>query len=140
MNNLFGSRKGHREGALDGLNLFFGALLGANLGTLEGLRLVSFVQLVTLLACTVMALRVFSTSENRPFAFMLLAFYCALVAALATIPELAPRGMAPDDLRKLVATLAVWVLFVLVLELVSSRVERRAAQKALADVQDGGAA
>lgn len=137
---LFGSRKGQKEGALDGLNLFFGALLGANLGTLEGLRLISFVQLVILLACTVMALRIFSTSENRSFAFILLAFYGALVAAVATIPELAPRGMARDDLNKLVATLAIWVLFVVVLELVSSRIDRRSAQKALADAQDGAGA
>jgi uncharacterized membrane protein YccC len=139
MKGLFESRKGRKEGALDGLNLFFGALLGANLGTLEGLRLISFVQLIILLAGTVMALRIFSTSENRGFAFVLLAFYGALVAAVATIPQLAPRGMARDDLDKLVATLAIWVLFVLVLELVSSRVERRSAQNAVEAEEGDGA-
>ncbi|HYJ28977.1 MAG TPA: hypothetical protein VEW25_01385 [Allosphingosinicella sp.] len=134
MKHLLGSRKGRKEGALDGLNLFFGALLGANLGTLEGLKLISYVQLVTLLACTVMALRIFSTSENRLFAVLLLAFYGALVAAVATVPELAPRGMERDDLSKLIATLLVWVLFVLILELVTSRMERRSA------VAEGGGA
>jgi hypothetical protein len=137
MKHLFGSPKGRKEGALDGLNLFFGALLGANLGTLEGLKLISYVQLVTLLACTVMALRIFSTSENRLFAVLLLAFYGGLVAAVATVPELAPRGMERDDLNKLIATLLVWVLFVLILELVASRIERRSSEAVSGDVGGG---
>lgn len=113
--------RGSREGAMDGLNLFFGALLGANLGTLEGLKLVSYVQLATLLAGTVMALRIVSTAEQRGRALIVLGIYGLLLVALVKVPALAPRGMETDDLNKLVATLAVWMSFVLILEFVASR-------------------
>jgi hypothetical protein len=106
---------------VDGLNLFFGALLGANLGTLEGLRLVSYVQLVTLLAGTVMALRVVSMSEQFGRALVLLALYAVLLLALANVPALRPAGMELNNLHKLLATLALWVTFVVVIELVSRK-------------------
>lgn len=114
---------------MDGLNLFFGALLGANLGTLEGLKLVTYVQLATLLAGTVMALRIVSTTEQRGRALIVLGVYGLLLAALVKVPALAPRGMDPDDLNKLVATLGVWVGFVLILELVSARAAAREAER-----------
>lgn len=50
-----------RAGAIDGLNLFFGALLGANLGTLDHIRLVEYVQLIVLLAGTVVTVRMVSS-------------------------------------------------------------------------------
>ncbi|MEA3041616.1 MAG: hypothetical protein QOC65_1105 [Sphingomonadales bacterium] len=121
MRKLFTTSRGRREGALDGLNLFFGALLGANLGTLDGLRLVSYVQLVTLLAGTVVALRVVSLSEQIGRALVVLALYAVLLLMLANVPALRPAGMALDDLHKLLATLALWVTFVVVIELVSRK-------------------
>jgi hypothetical protein len=117
MKSLFANTPGGKAGAIDGLNLFFGALLGANLGTLEGLALYDYVQLVVLLAGTVMALRMVSTSERRIYMLAVLALYAVLLAALVTVPALKPEGMATGDLHRLVATLAVWVLFVLGSEL-----------------------
>lgn len=117
MKSLFLSTPGGKSGAIDGLNLFFGALLGANLGTLENLRLYDYVQLVVLLAGTVMALRMVSTSERRIYMLAVLGLYAVLLAALVTVPALKPEGMAAGDLHRLVATLAVWVLFVLGSEL-----------------------
>jgi hypothetical protein len=35
--DLFRSTSGGKAGAIDGLNLFFGALLGANLGSIQGI-------------------------------------------------------------------------------------------------------
>jgi hypothetical protein len=121
MRRFFTTSRGRREGALDGLNLFFGALLGANLGTLDGLRLVSYVQLVTLLAGTVMALRVVSLSERLGRALVVLALYAALLVMLATVPAVHPAGMELGDLHKLIATLALWVTFVMMIELVSRK-------------------
>ncbi|MEA3017866.1 MAG: hypothetical protein QOI38_2588 [Sphingomonadales bacterium] len=121
MRRLFRTSRGRREGAVDGLNLFFGALLGANLGTLDGLRLVSYVQLVTLLAGTVMALRVVSLSERLGRALVVLALYAAMLVMLATVPAFHPAGMALGDLHKLVATLALWVTFVVVIEIVTRK-------------------
>jgi hypothetical protein len=116
MKSLFVSTPGGKAGALDGLNLFFGALLGANLGTLDPLALEEYVKLVILLAGTVVTLRMVSTSERRLYVLVVLAIYAALLVALVTIPGMRPEGMAAGDLHRLVATLAVWVLFVLMSE------------------------
>ena len=65
--------RNRKTGAIDGLNLFFGALLGANLGTIQNLKLSSYLIIVALLAGTVMALRMVSTGEaQRKFCYSLL--------------------------------------------------------------------
>ena len=117
MRRLFRNTAGGKAGAIDGLNLFFGALLGANLGTLDALRLVDYVQLATLLAGTVMTVRMISTSERRPLMLAVLAVYAALLVALVLLPDFKPAKLDVDDLHRLVATLAVWVTFVLLIEL-----------------------
>jgi hypothetical protein len=117
MRALFRNTARGKQGAIDGLNLFFGALLGANLGTLDQLRLVDYVQLATLLAGTVMAVRMVSTSERRGLILAVLGIYALLLIALVLLPGLKPENMERDDLHRLVATLAVWVIFVLGIEL-----------------------
>ena len=117
MKSLFVSTPGGKAGAIDGLNLFFGALLGANLGTLDRLPLFEYVKLILLLAATVMTLRMVSTSERRVYMLVVLGAYALLLAGMAMVPELQPKGLALDDLYRLVATLAVWIVFVLGTEL-----------------------
>jgi hypothetical protein len=116
MKSLFISTKGGKAGGIDGLNLFFGALLGANLGTLDRISLYDYVQLVVLLAGTVMALRMISTSERRGMMIAVIALYALLLGGVAILPPLQPKGMRLDDLHRLIATLAVWVVFVLASE------------------------
>src|SRR5687768_4800048 len=65
MKRRFAIERERRTGAIDGLNLFFGALLGANLGTLGGLKLVNYMQMIAILAAMVIALRVLSASAKR---------------------------------------------------------------------------
>jgi predicted membrane channel-forming protein YqfA (hemolysin III family) len=117
MRSLFRNTAGGKAGAVDGLNLFFGALLGANLGTLDRLRLVDYIQLTVILAGTVMTVRMVSTSERRALMLAVLGVYVALLVALVLLPGFKPDNMAVDDLHRLVATLAVWVIFVLGIEL-----------------------
>ena len=117
MRSWFRNTPGGKAGAIDGLNLFFGALLGANLGTIQGMRLPDYVQIVVLLAGSVMVLRMLSTSERRGQMLLLLAAYAVLLVSVVVVPELKPDGMAESDLHRLVATLGVWVLFVLGSEL-----------------------
>jgi uncharacterized membrane protein YqjE len=117
MKSLFVNTEGGKTGAIDGLNLFFGALLGANLGTLGKMPLPEYVKLVVLLAGTVMALRMISTSERRLYMLLVIGVYALLMVGLVTVPALRPKGVAIDDLYRLVATLAVWVVFVLASEL-----------------------
>ena len=121
MRNLFRYSHGEKAGSVDGLNLFFGALLGANLGTMQTLPLADYGKLVVLLAGTVMVLRMVSTSERRAKVFALVAVYIALVAANFFLPQFKPKGLPDRDLFKLAATLAIWLIFVLVAEFTPTR-------------------
>jgi predicted membrane channel-forming protein YqfA (hemolysin III family) len=112
---LLRNTPGGKVGAIDGLNLFFGALLGANLGTMQALALRDYVTLVVLLAGTVMVLRMLSTSERRAYMLSLVGVYVAIFAVvLLFVP---PKGISPDDLHRLAATLGIWVLCILGTEL-----------------------
>lgn len=117
MKSLFLHTRREKAGALDGLNLFFGALLGANLGTLDGLKVLDYAHIVVLLAFTVMVLRMVSASERRGYMLALLAAYAVLLGALVAIPKLKPEGMDVADLHRLVVTLGIWVACLLVTEL-----------------------
>ena len=115
MKKLLRTTPGGKVGAVDGLNLFFGALLGANLGTMQTLALRDYVTLVILLAGTVMVLRMLSTSERRSYMLSLVGVYVAIFAVvLLFVP---PKGISPDDLHRLAATLGIWVLCILGAEL-----------------------
>ena len=103
-------------GTIDGLNLFFGALLGANLGTLGTVPLYDYVLLMTLLAGTVVAIRLVSTSERRWYALLTLALYAAVLVAVLLVPTLQPEGLSTGDLHRLIATLAVWLGFAMLVE------------------------
>jgi predicted membrane channel-forming protein YqfA (hemolysin III family) len=116
MKRLFRNTAGGKAGSLDGMNLFFGALLGANLGTLEGVALSDYVMMILVLAGTVMTIRIISTSNDRRHALRLLALYVALFAAIFLLPGQRPEGMAADDFNRLAATLAIWVGCVLLIE------------------------
>jgi hypothetical protein len=121
MRGLIVKNRANRAGAVDGLNLFFGALLGANLGTLDNLKLVHYVQLIVLLAAIVLSLRLVSTADKRWPVITLLGVYGAMLAAIAAIPDLQPQGLRVEDFHKLVATIAVWVALALALELAPVR-------------------
>jgi hypothetical protein len=117
MKSFFMQTRREKAGALDGMNLFFGALLGANLGTLDGLEVLDYANIVVLLAFTVMVLRMVSTSERRGYMFSLLAAYALLLLGLVTIPTMKPDGMTIPDLHRLVATLGIWVGCLLAMEI-----------------------
>ena len=105
-----------RQGAMDGLGLFFGALLGANLGTVDQLPPMDYIQLITLLAGTVMVLRVLSTSERRGYALAAVILYVVLMGMFLGVPAMRPDGLSAAAAARLGATLAIWVLLVLFLE------------------------
>ena len=121
MKDIFRSTAGGKAGAIDGLNLFFGALLGANLGTIQGMSLLYYVELIALLAGVVMTVRMLSTSPRRIYMLVSIMLYAALGAAFLLWPPLQPKGGAAGDLHRLAITLAVWVLFVLAAEFSPTR-------------------
>jgi hypothetical protein len=116
MKHFFRNTPGGKAGSIDGLNLFFGALLGANLGTMQALPLYQYVQLVVILAGAVMVLRMLSTSEQRGRVLAVLGLYVVIVAGIVFIPEFKPKGLPDADLHRLVATLAIWLACVLLVE------------------------
>jgi hypothetical protein len=113
MRSLFVSTEGGRAGTIDGLNLFFGALLGANLGTLDHLPIWEYIRLIVLLAGTVIVLRMYSTSKRRIMMLVVLGAYAMFLTGMIVLPDLQPRGMSAEDVQRLAATLGVWVLFVI---------------------------
>jgi hypothetical protein len=114
---LFRSTPGGKAGAIDGLNLFFGALLGANLGTIQGMSLLDYVELIAILAAMVVTLRMLSTSPRRYFMLANVALYVVVVGAFLLWPPLQPKGVAQGDLQRLAATLGIWVLLAIATEL-----------------------
>lgn len=119
--DLFRSTPGGKAGAIDGLNLFFGALLGANLGTIQGLGTLDYCKLIFVLAATVMVIRMVSTSERRGYMLLQVVLYSILVGAFLMLPMFQPKGMATADLHRLAVTLGIWVAFVLVTEFTPTR-------------------
>ena len=118
-----------KTAAMDGLNLFFGALLGANLGTFEGLKLVHYLMMIALLAGMVMALRMFSTGEERRRVLILLGVYALLLVGVLVSPGLRPEGLSDEDLNRLLATMAVWIGLALAIELSPVREEAPAVEE-----------
>ena len=102
---------------ISGLGLFFGALLGANLGTLSGLPLGDYIFLVVLLVGAVTTIHISMTSERRGYVAALILMYVALLGAVYLIPSLRP-AMTEQDLLKLLATLAIWFAAIVLVELV----------------------
>ena len=120
MKSWFRNTAGGKVGTIDGLNLFFGALLGANLGTMDAMPLADYLKTIVLLAGTVVVLRMLSTSEQRVKMLVVLGVYVAVIASMVLVPSLQPTGMAPGDFQRLVATLAVWLVLVLATEFLPS--------------------
>lgn len=114
---LFTQTSRERTGSIDGINLFFGALIGANLGTLDGLALRDYGILIAMLAGTVTALRLVSVSERRFYALGALGVWIALLAILYLNPSLVPPGLAQGDVDRLAVTIMIWVGSVVTFEL-----------------------
>lgn len=117
MRDMFRSTSGGKAGAIDGLNLFFGALLGANLGSIQGMTLPYYVELIFLLAAVVMTVRMLSTSPRRTYMLISIALYVVIGAAFLLWKPFQPKGVAPADLQRIATTLAIWLALVLFTEL-----------------------
>ena len=117
MKSLFLQTRREKAGTIDGLNLFFGALLGANLGTLGRLPVGNYVEITILLAIAVVGVRVLSTSERRTYALISLLAFAGLVWFRLGSGKF-ETGMNGGDLQRLQATLAVWISFVIAIEII----------------------
>lgn len=97
-----------RRASLAGANLFFGVLLGANLGSVNTLQLYDYVFLTILLAGAVMGLFTITISRRPRHIWTTLLLYVAVLTAVVAIPELRPERME-REIERVVATLAIWM-------------------------------
>lgn len=98
-------------------SMFFGALLGANLGTLSGLPVADYVSVVALLIGWVMALQLVSVARSRAYAAVTLSIYGGMLLFAYTTDQLRPSGLSEGDFAKLAATLGMWLVLVAIIEL-----------------------
>ncbi|HZF95187.1 MAG TPA: hypothetical protein VEZ20_09995 [Allosphingosinicella sp.] len=116
MKRLFTMTGGERRAAVAGVNLFFAALLGANLGNLSSVSLKEHIYLSILIAGAVSGLFVAAVSSRRSISVAILVAYALLLGALVVVPrtELIDAEL---QVQTIVATLAVWTVFLLLMRL-----------------------
>jgi len=109
--------KAEREAYRNGLSLFFGALLGAHLGTLETLPLIQYAIFVCSLVGVVMALQAIGRARNRFYALYLIATFLILLALSydRAVTDLA--NVTRSQIDRLYVMLAIWFGAVLIIEI-----------------------
>ena len=113
--SVFIYTRAEKQGMLDGVGLFFGALLGTNLAGLDHLGVGAYTVLIGLLAGAVMSLRIFSTTERRWHGYLLLALYTGVVLQILFLSKIG-ASIAVADRQRLAITLGVWMLCVIAAE------------------------
>jgi len=114
--NLFQMTGGERRAAVAGVNLFFAALLGANLGSLNTVSLKEQIYLSILIAGAVSGLFVAAVSSRRRTSVGILIAYALLLGMLVVAPRAALIDLK-TQVQTIVVTLAVWTAFLLVMRL-----------------------
>lgn len=123
MKSLLAQTKREKLGSIDGINLFFGALLGANLGTVGTMPLRDYILLIALLVALVASIRTASLSERRFYAHSMLAFCIALFALFLFLPGFEFESLSAADRDRLAATLVIWVVTATLVEFYPTRKE-----------------
>ena len=108
--------RSEKQGMLDGVGLFFGALIGTNLAGLNDLGMAAYAALILLLAGAVMSLRIFSTTDRRWHGNLLLALYTGVVLQTLFWSKIG-GSIALADRQRLAITLGVWMFTVIAVEL-----------------------
>ena len=110
--------RAEKRAASNGLNLFFGALIGANLGSLENLELRDYALVVSMVCVIVLYIQLAPVARQRWLYLAILASYVGVLYVLL----LAPGGLHPFHDRPrpqphLFVTICLWLLCVAYIEL-----------------------
>jgi hypothetical protein len=116
MKSLFQMTRGERRAAVAGVNLFFAALLGANLGSVGTVSLKEHIYLSILVAGAVSGLFMAAVSSRRSKSVGILVGYAILLGTLVVAPVSLLTNIT-TQFQTIVATLAVWTGFLLVMRL-----------------------
>ena len=102
-----------RRATITGVNLFFSALLGANLGTLGDVPLDEYFQLVVILVGAVTAILTIAITRRRVTAIWSGVAVVMIIAVIAILPG-RRMGELADDFQRMAITLGVWLAMLLV--------------------------
>lgn len=116
MRALIAQPENERRAAFAGVNLFFGVLLGANLGSINIIPIADYVKMVILLSGSVMALYTIAVSTRPRLIWSLVIIYGALLAVTVAVPDLRPEGMEAE-MERIIATLAIWLTCLVIVRL-----------------------
>ena len=110
--------RAEKRAAANGLNLFFGALIGANLGTLEHLTLSDYTLVVSMVGVVVLYIQLAPVARHRWLYVGILGSYVVLLYFLL----LGPAGFHPFQDRPrpqphLFVTICLWLVCVAYIEL-----------------------
>lgn len=107
-----------KRAAVNGTNLFFGALIGANLGMLEQLALRDYVLLICIIAIIVLYIQMAPVARKRmPLLLSLAAMVGGLYLLLMTPTGALLFGDRPRPSAHLFVTIALWLTSVAAVEL-----------------------
>ena len=129
--NLFKQTRAEKQGYVNGLGLFFGALLGANMGVLTDLEPSEYLKIILMLAAVVLWIQMLGASRSRLHTLRMLGAVAFPVLMLVAFPDVRPQGLTERQSSNMVATLGVWLLCIALIEVtpVVSVAEEEAAQK-----------
>jgi Na+-transporting NADH:ubiquinone oxidoreductase subunit NqrD len=116
MRALFTQPENERHATLAAVNLFFGVLLGANLGSINSVPLFDYIKLVLLLGGSVMALFTIAVSTRWRTVTGLAITYALLLGLTIVDADMRPEGME-SEMERIIATLGIWFLFVVLVRL-----------------------
>ena len=105
-----------RRSTLAGVNLFFGALLGAHLGTMDQLPLRDYILLVVLLAGAVTGIFLVVSSRRMSVIWLTVVLYVIVFGTMLLVPAAQPPNME-DEFQRIVAMLAVWLVLLMSIRL-----------------------
>lgn len=117
MKQLFKQTQAEKQSYVNGLALFFGALLGANMGVLTDLPPSEYLKVILLLVGVVLWLQMLSAARSRRSSLRMLAALALPVGLLVLFPELRPQGLSARQSTNMVATLVVWLVCIGLIEL-----------------------
>ena len=112
MRKLLSYSGDERRATINGVNLFFSALLGANLGTLGDVPLDEYFQLIVILVGAVTAILTLAITRRRSTAIWTGFAIALLIFAIAILPGQRAQALA-DDFQRMAITLAVWLVMLL---------------------------
>ena len=129
---MFRQTREQKQSYVNGLGLFFGALLGANMGVLTDLAPSEYLKVILLLAGVVLWIQVLSTSRSRLHTLRMLAALVLPAVILIAFPQSRPQGLTDRQASNMAATLAVWLVCVFLIEVTPLAPEPAAPKEAVA--------